>query len=87
MVKVFKEIELLKKLLEDGDTIYSFIHYKSVSLKKDGILVLFQMKVPLDMKEIFLNYKNKPRPAIILATKEKIEEIIKNIEFEKEEEE
>ena len=85
MTKVFSEKELVKRLLKQDDTLMGIIHYKSVSLKKDGVLVLFQMKVELEMKDIFLKYKNKPVPYIILSPKEKIEEIIKEIEFEKKE--
>lgn len=85
MVKVFNEKELVKRLLDDKDTLMSFIHYKSVSMKKDGILILFQVKVDLNMKDMFLKIDNKPRPFLILSPKERIKEIIKEIEFDQEE--
>jgi len=83
MPKVFDEKELVKKLLDENETLMGVIHYKSVTLKKDGVFILFQMKVGLDMKDTFLKFDNKPIPYIILSPKKRIEEIIKKIEFEK----
>lgn len=85
MPKVFNEIDLIKSLLEKNDTLAGMIHYKGVSMKKDGILVLFQMKVDLNMKDIFLKIQNKPIPFIVLTPKDIVEKTIKEIEFKKEE--
>ena len=82
MSKVFSEKELYKQLLDEPETLYSAIHYKSVSLKKDGVLVLFQMKVGLDMKDTFLNYENKPRPFLILSHKDVVDKVISEIEHD-----